>query len=354
MITWQGNWCHFQAAKELIREHQAVCPEGLLKAEIPVGWTPSDFDRWVVDYYVDTVISNTPLDWAIEVENYLLWEFDSFVLAGHQDYLAISPEGTSAYGADLKRGSIPVEPAENNWQVSAYAALLKLNFPSLEHLTYEIIQPLNSSLDMDKVSSVTLEREQLDCLPGFIEDRIQNALSKPYDLETGTHCVYCPANKQCPALKEHRDQMKKTITKEELDKLKENPEIDELAEWALFRKMCSNLLDEAVGLLRDELLKSDSGRRLVGEHEFFVVTNSKKTIPSELHEAAWDIVVDHLDSDDAYKTISGFSKDQIINGLKKRYKIPKKSKNKEDATEMFDTLFCSILKETKVSKLIIR
>ncbi len=200
--SWEGSYCHYEAAMRLVGNYGAIPPErGLERPNIPADYQPAPHALRVVDYYVRSVLDSSGGNWAMEVEGELLAEFPAYWLSGHVDFLAINSDATELFFADLKTGIIPVDAAEQNEQILGYSTLLKLAWPSLKKITGRVVQPRLSELTGPRETEVILEGDQLEGIAAFLDGRINQALLNPMELSTGSHqCRWCSASLRCPAI----------------------------------------------------------------------------------------------------------------------------------------------------------
>jgi hypothetical protein len=269
----EGSDLHWLSADRLVREFGATPPDDTLGPR-PVS-PATKFSRWISDYYVRTITETVPPDWAMEVEAPLAYEFDvpatmitivddwtltlrqkritSFVLSGHIDCVAISPDGKRAIGFDLKTGYDPVDEAEQNWQMLGYIVLLKRAYPTLTEVTFYIVQPRNDEEEgFQRISSVTVTN--LDNATFGLVDKIHLALRNTEELNTGRkQCKWCPAAVQCPAAIAEREAMKLKLTPEALATIKRQPDDATLADWVISAKTLTRPLEDADKIARQRI-----------------------------------------------------------------------------------------------------
>lgn len=343
--TWAGNWCHWEAARRLIRDHGAICTQGLPEhpSNIPADFQPSDFDRWCVEYYVSKVLDYVGPDMAIEVENELCYDLGPCFLSGHQDLFAISFDGRRGVGADLKRGANPVDPAAQNWQMSGYTVLDKIAYPDLEHMTYLIIQPGIPETDVtQRVSSMVLEGEELAMLPEFLAGRIVSALTSARSLSTGwRQCLYCLAANtyNCPALEAELEAMKMELTEAALEAVRIEPDNEKLGRWKIGQKLLTKHLESASDLLKERV--AAAGGALVTEAGSFALRdhNLGRVIePIEGWNRLCDIAEAHAKPEAAYKCIT-ISPPDVIETIAELTGLPKKTKSKDPKVESAEKQF---------------
>lgn len=347
--TWAGNWCHWEAARRLFRDHGAVCTQGLPeRANVPADFQPTDFDYWCVEYYVSKVLDFIGPDMAIEVENELAFDIGPCVLSGHQDLFAISADGRRGVGVDLKRGANPVDPASQNWQMSGYTVLDRFAYPDLEHMTYLIVQPGIPETDItSRVTSMVLEGEELAMLPEFLGERIAVALENAFTLNTGwRQCLYCLAARtyNCPALDAELEAMKLEITKESVEAMKAEPDVEQLARWKIAQKLLAGRMDDASDLLKAHVIAA--GGSLVTAAGSFAV-KPRSGIRSIQTEAGWNRLCDIIENTPPkvgvtpYDCIS-LSASKVERAIQGVYGLPATSKKGPSAESKFEELFGDI------------
>lgn len=223
---------------------------------------PLGFDEWIADYCFREVRDSVPPDWSLEVETGWAYEFANFILSGHMDAVAISPDATEAIGWDYKTGYDPVDPAEFNEQVLGYIVLLKRAYPTLRKITFKIVQPRNDEDEgFERVSSVTVNFDHTDIFINEFEMRMDKALSNPMELDTGRkQCRWCPVgfHLQCPALKLQQENMKLTMTKEALANIKRAADDKTLGDWVIAARTLKPISEAAEETLHARLDKQPS------------------------------------------------------------------------------------------------
>ena len=247
-IQWAGSWCHHHAAVRLRDEFGAVgIPDPLT---IPESFKPSGYDEWVVDWYVGRVAKLIPSDWAMFIEREIKRVFPlrrpfqminpqtgaletvtAIELTGHLDHTALSPDLKHAVIDDLKRGYEIVDPAEFNWQLAGYTALLLSEFPSLEKVLLRLHQP--AAPERTTEAAVQNPRDVL----ALIEAELNALVEDPYTFVTGKPCKYCPALLMpCPVAKKDIKLMRETLTKEFIDSLPATASDEDLGDLAYHAK----------------------------------------------------------------------------------------------------------------------
>lgn len=247
----EGTDIHGKVAYRLSKEL------GATDQGFPVGFSYAPgkhITDWLVNFCFNAVKEGTPAGWSLETEIPLSEDFARFTLTGHPDVVAINPEVTEFYLDDFKTGYIPVDIAEMNWQLLAYAILLKKAYPTLQKGRLRIIQPRNDEDDgHPRISEVWLTN--LDQAEAGLEARINAALDAPMDLDSGmSQCKWCPvAGPQCPVHQLHQTQMKLTMTPEALAKIKNEPDDATLGDWIVTARTLTRGTEDAEKLLHARL-----------------------------------------------------------------------------------------------------
>lgn len=279
----EGTMLHWDIAWRLVKEMGAEQPAGGIQwpSEAPKGYQTPQYVGWIVDWSFNIVRDTVPKEWALEVENELEWEFDRFILTGHEDVAATSPDGKHGKDKDWKTGRIPVLPAELNWQVAGYAALRRLIY-GLESLEVEVCQPWNDEDDgYARRSSVTLDLEMLDANARGIEQRVNEALDQVLLLEIGhSQCKYCVGLK-CPAIQAEIEEMKLILTPEMLAGLRSGDQDAKLVDLVHRARMLTKPIEDCQDMLKERLaavgtITGESGVsvKIKEENAGFNVTNA--------------------------------------------------------------------------------
>lgn len=274
-VTHEGTALHANAAIRLVVEYGATMePDPTPKKVVDIRHS-----KWIADFYIRHIAETVPPAWSMECEAALAYEFDRFTLSGHIDCVAISPDGTEAVAFDLKTGYLPVDIAENNWQLLGYACLLKRAYPSLNKVTFWIVQPRNDEDDgYPRTSSACLEGERLENALPTLEGKINTALDNQEWLETGpTQCKYC-IGCSCPAIREEQKLMRLKLTPEVLAQIKRTPDDATLGDFVVVGRMLSKPLEDAEKILHERL----------DTHEV-VVAGSGTTITRKLTKGSYEI-----------------------------------------------------------------
>jgi hypothetical protein len=250
-MQWRGNWCHWISAERLINEYGAYGK--LTKPELPPGWKPSPWDERTAEWYTANLLADTPDNHIFYVEEHLTAEFERFVLSGHLDCYSINAEETEATINDLKTGTDPVDPADENWQLLGYAVLLKRRYPKLVRVRAKIFQRAAD----EPITDVLIEFDAVNA-EAFLEKKINETLDQPLTFITGrkqcgTEFKPCPAIDFCPCVKAEINHMKMTLTPEELEKLKVVPDLKELAAVAAEARAIRGPIETILDTLKERI-----------------------------------------------------------------------------------------------------
>ena len=258
-----GQGVHFLAHDKMRRELGAVGNIG----ERPADMKAALNSAWIADFYVRQIKETVPADWSIEMEADLDHEFEQFILTGHPDDIAMNLEATEAMIFDLKAGYLNVDVAEINSQLLCYLCLILKAYPTLKKATLFLIQPrVDEDEGFERVSSVVVD--DIPQAVRYLEAQINAAIANDMELNTGPkQCLYCPAKLQCKAVIELRAAMKTTLTKEDLERVKREPQDSVLADWYLDGKVLSGAIDDATKLAKERIkatgsIESSDGTRL--------------------------------------------------------------------------------------------
>jgi hypothetical protein len=345
----EGTWCHWTAHAKIKSEYGA---QGEIGPE-PVAPKNTAFSAWIPSFYVSVLAEWIPSDWSWEVEAALEWETDRFIVTGHPDDLAISPDLTEARGADLKAGYIAVDAAEFNVQFLGYIVATKIAYPSLRKITWRGVQPRNDEdSGLQRVTEVTLEGEQLDRAVAYLEYEINKAIDNDLELNTGlTACKYCPAQLQCPALIAERELMKLTITKESIAAIEQTPNDGVLGDWALAAKLLTAPLKEAGDLAKDRIeqvgyIDAASGPRLT-----LKITNGDIEIPDKT--AFREAVERALPERDRQDRCISWAKGALIKEIAAARGIPQESKKDASAADIWSSILAPLTTQGKRRSIVI-
>lgn len=347
--SWDGQWCHREAATRFVKEHGAVEPEGGIPAPTyPAGWRPEGgLMDWVVDFFEHSVLERIGGDWAMEVEVEMLIEFDGFWLIGHVDVDGIAPDASIVNFEDLKSGTNVVDIAESNWQVLGYAVLFKRRFGAvLKKIRGGIVQPRVREGEGDRVSGVTFDETgtfndagerignaTINTIEAGLEAAILEALKNTRILNSGIkQCRWCDGCLQCPATRADKDlRMKMILTDDALAQITPEADIEVLAEWAIAKKHLGPKLEKAASLLKAKLEKRPGENYVTtsGVTLTLVPWNGQRDFTPEGKARAWEQISAELDESLAYSSMS-LSLPAMEKAYAKHYSIPIES---EDAAK---------------------
>lgn len=334
----EGTALHYIAHQQMIEKLGAVGTLGPTP-EIPASVS---FSAWVSDYYfrfVQDTLQTVPADWSLEVECALAYAWDQFILSGHIDAIAISPDATEAIGFDLKTGRDPVDIAEQNEQVLGYAVLLLRAYPTLRKITFWIVQPNNDEDEgFQRCSHVIIEGDILAAASASLESRINKALANGMEVETGLRaCKWCSAATVCPAQIQLREQMKATLTPEMLENLKAAPDDAVLGDWVISGRVINRAMEDAETLLKERV--NANGSLIAGNGTMVTIKRQGGSYsfpnPGAFYAATRELIPD----DDAYAATVKPSVVKTKDALAKSLGIPKtSSKGRSAASEFEDKL----------------
>jgi len=213
-----------------------------------------DTELWIVDFWVAAVLELVPDGWAIEVESEMEAEFLRFILTGHLDVLAISPDGTEAIIIDLKTGYIAVDPAECNWQLAGYATLLRVVMPGIKKARLVIVQPRNNEdLGEKRISESDIDFTRTD-IEALMATELGAVLNDPYTFTTSKKgCLYCDWLLVCPCIIALRKTMKLQLTADQFDAIPSEPTIAQLGEWVRDGKILDKPIETARETIKERL-----------------------------------------------------------------------------------------------------
>ena len=147
-----------------------------------------------------------------------------------------------------------MDPADCNWQLAGYAALLRVTVPTVQRVKLVIVQPRNNPDEgYERVSEADVDFGAAD-VSGLIEQELNAVLDDPFTFCTAKKaCAYCPFPLSCPATKALKKAMKVTITQQAFDEIAETPTLEQLAEWARDGKIIEKATESAREKLKDGL-----------------------------------------------------------------------------------------------------
>lgn len=248
----EGSVIHYEIAVRAVKELSATPPDGgLVPPSAPDGYKLPAFSAWIPDWGINFIKRTVPDDWALLVEVEYeetfrlprpVWvpeaeivgkvpagtktrfgkdgmEFlvEEVTLTGHEDWRAISPDGTMSVSGDWKTGLVGADAADSNWQASQYMVLGKEAWPTIRKSVFWLPQPrIDEELGVDKATKVSLEGDELERMRDILVEKANQALEKRFQTDsTVKGCRYCnvAANRPwaCPSLIAEQKFMKATI-----------------------------------------------------------------------------------------------------------------------------------------------
>lgn len=347
-ITRSGTMIHYRGAQRLIAAGAVGAVDTPPDAD---KWQPDGFEKYIEDFWVDTILAKTPPDWAMEVEASLSWDTPDFRLTGHLDHYAINAEATEAEINDLKAGYIPVDAAECNWQLTGYLVLFLLVYPTIRKVRLRIVQPRNNPDDgFERITEATVEIND-DAVIQFLKGEINKALADPMTLETGKQCRYCPATLICAALEKLRAEMKHQLTEDDIAAIAARSDDETLGRWARDGKILDTPTKKAREMLKARLeekkeIALDDGTRLflkpgLGPRQ---ITD----VPAALDKAQRVVPADEIFAECVKFSLTSFE------GLvAKHLNLPKTSKKGTSAESWVATNFGSLTKREPTKTLVV-
>lgn len=271
----EGTFLHHAAHSRMKKELGAFGDLG------PVPPTPSSvkFSQWIADFYFRTVQEMVDPAWSLECEVPLAFEFERFILSGHIDSLAMSPDGTQATFFDLKTGYDPVDIAEESEQCFGYASLLLRAYPDLQKVTAYIVQPRNDEDEgYQRVSPpLVLEGDRIKAALPTFEARINASLDKPMLLRTGKWCKWC-VGCSCPAIRAEAKLMEMQMTEEQLAAIQRTPDDAMLGDFAVVAHTLAKPIEDMKAMLKERIAAQGS-----------VVAGSGVTITEKVQKGAYKV-----------------------------------------------------------------
>jgi hypothetical protein len=275
----EGSVLHHLIAARAVSELGATEPEdGLQAPKVAPGWSLPAFSAWIVDWGIRLLQDEIPQDWALMVEEEFAYSYKHatafarpegdplieahafFLLTGHIDILAISPDGKHAKALDWKTGQIGADPAESNWQASGYLALLKRAYPDLESAEFIMAQPRidEEATGIPRVSRVSLDGEQLNKLNAYLATEIGKAMANSMQTDSSVKaCKYCPVAMNrpwlCPSLAAEQFFMKAQLTEHAIEAMKTAPDDRQLVSWVASGRTLAAPQEAAEELLHTRL-----------------------------------------------------------------------------------------------------
>lgn len=366
----QGELLHYLIARRAVDELGATEPDGGLKppslgkdAKVPA------FTAWIVDWAVRHIRETIPSDWSLMVEVGFAYEYvlprpvrvpiseiigpipadhevqDGHVIiryvivSGHQDILAISPDGKRSKAIDWKTGPVGADPAENNWQAGTYLSLTHVAY-GVEESDFCLAQPMvdEEATDIPRISNVTLSGTQLDAMTREISEQINAALEDRYTTDSGPkQCRYCPVAMRraeaCPSLKAELNYMKAQIDNNTLESLKAAPNDAVLGDFVLSGRTLAVPVKEATEMLHERL--DAAGYVDAGCGKRITVKKQAGTIEI-LDPVAYYMALDGVLPKERLALAVKPSKDRVIDQVAAQLDLPKTSEKKRSATTWYE------------------
>lgn len=328
----EGNFLHWLSHSKLKAECAAI---GDIGPQPPMPPSVA-FSAWIAEYYVRHVRETVPPNWSLECECALAYQWEQFILSGHIDNVALSPDATEAIGFDLKTGYDPVDMADENMQVMGYAALLLRAYPTLHRITFWIVQPRNDEdMGYQRCSSVVIEGGVLESVPTSLENQINATIANNMTVDSGPkQCKWCSGALQCPAAIAERDLMKQQLTPELLAAIRQTPDDEALLKWYVAGRTIARPLDDATDMLKERIktvgvpgtaIKTEGGAYSFPDPVAFDA-KARAMIPAEKYAACVKPSVTAIK--DAIAEVRG---------------VPKSSKNGESAASIWNGEFASLV-----------
>lgn len=346
----EGSFGHWTVAMRMWEEFGANGSH-IQSPAIPAGYKLPKMSEWIVDWFLRIVRDEIPPNYALTVEDEMVYEFDRFILSGHQDITACNNAGTNFIGLDEKWGYKPVLPAEFNWQVMGYLALAKRAYPNLTHAKYGIGQPRNSEEDgFPRLSWVELDGNGLDACVAILEEKIDEAIDDPMAVNSGmSQCAWCPVGAQCPAIQKELEFMKATLTPEILAAIQATPNDKLLGDIIISSRTSKRSLEDAEEMLKARIEKNGH-----------VVSGDGVRITMKIEGGQYAII----DPDGAFNAVSKllpperlphvvkYSSDRLIDEIATAKNIPKSGKADVTARSVFDSVVKPHFKQGERRKLL--
>lgn len=295
----EGELIHYMIARRLVLELGATEPEGgLVAPNLPPDFKLTPFSSWIVDWAVELVRSEVPADWSLMVELPIAYEYalprpvwipakelngpipegaitrvrpdgetevlvDRFILSGHMDWFALSPDGTESMAGDWKAGAVGTDPAENNWQVGCYLGLGKKGWPELVKSRFILAQPKidEEATGIPRISRTTLNGPELDAMNLTLAEQMNQALEDRFTTDSSMKaCRWCPVAIvrpwDCPSLQAEKEFMKAKLTDDWLERLRSEPNDGLLGDFVVSGRVLTAPIKAATELLHERLDKA--------------------------------------------------------------------------------------------------
>jgi hypothetical protein len=353
----EGKVLHWMSATRFVDRLGASAPAGGLPRPtgIPDGYTLKSNASWIVDWYFNLVKHLVPASWSLEVELELEHEFDSWILEGHLDTAATSPENAryaESDDSDLKTGVDPVLPAEFNEQVNGYM-VLRACVDDVQKARFRIAQPRIADDEEDgteRVSTVEKEGAELYRMVEVLDERVCDALSDSNLINSGrTQCKWCNVGIQCPSIQKEIEYLKTLLTPEILAQIRAEADDALLGDLIISGKIVERPLKDALELLKARLEAAGALTAGCGTVISQKVEGGKYKVldPVKMLEELLDMVdVDRL------APALQYSRGRIEDAIAAQFDIPKSGGEEQTAEMIFDARLGPYVEQTKRSKLI--
>lgn len=328
-----GTMVHWHTADILIRDHGAIPPEGgLPPPNVAPSYVLPANDWWMVEWSVSHVLETIPAEWALMVEVELSHEFDRWIITGHADVIAQSPDGKHVKGIDWKTVRVAVDPADENDQVLSYEVLIKQAWPETEAIEFTVAQmrlPFEERLSISTITSA-----EIDACVTSLDQRVCYAIDHSDELETSLKaCAWC-VGCACPAIRADLQNMKMKLTEELLASITAEPNDGLLADFVITARTLTRPIADATEMLHERLER-------VGQ----IVADSGMTVAGYTQKGSYEVldpiefintVRTDFPTDEAMAPLVSFSMTAIKDNLAKTYNLPKTSKNGDSADSIFE------------------
>lgn len=335
--AFEGIMAHWMIAVRAIRELGATPPEGgLPPPEVPAGYVLSKAIAWVVDWAIRHIIETIPPDWSLMVEVAMEDNHERWDNTGHSDLVAISPDGTESIGIDWKIVRIPVDPADENWQILDYVCLKKATWPTLRKCTFQVAQPLvTEDDDVERVSTLVMEGERLEAARGALDVAVCKAIDNRMELNSSKKaCAWCPVSVQCKALRLTLDLMKVTLTPEDVARVKREPDDATLGDWVVDARTLARPTKDAETLLKDRIEATGYVDAGCGSRITMTTQKGSYSVPDPLKFMQAVRVL--LPKDESIAAVMTPSMSRIKDEVAKEMNVPKTGKAAVTAESIFD------------------
>lgn len=351
----EGALLHYLIAKRCIEELGATPPDGgLVAPRLPPKYKLPAFSAWIVDWAFRHIKESVPAGWSLMVEVPLAYYYDlprpvwmetadgmkelvvQFILSGHIDIFALSPDGTQSKGIDWKTGIIGAEAAETNWQAAGYLGLAKRAWETIVHSEFDLAQPrIDEDAGIPRITTATIEGERLERLNLALAEEINKALENRFETNSGIkQCKYCPVGWRCPSVQADLEFMKANLTPEILAALKAAPEDTMLGDFVIGSRALAGPSEVAEDLLHARLDANQA-----------VVAGCGITITRRMQPGSYEVpdpvaffkaVRTLLPSDDQIAKVAKPVMSRIQDEIAVAMDLPKTSKDKPSAKSVFD------------------